>query len=63
MSEISSVIIVQKPLQSKSRGWFLYNSNTGLKWQRGCMVKVNIKSEILFIVSRLRRSVKLQPGR
>ena len=54
---------MQKPLQSKSRGWFLCNSNTGLKWQRGCMVKVNIKSEILFIVSRLRRSVKLQPGR
>ena len=43
MSEISSVIIVQKPFQSKLRGWFLCNSNTGRKWQRGCMVKRNSK--------------------
>ena len=25
-------------VQSKSIGWFLCNGNTGLKWQRGCMV-------------------------
>ena len=29
-------------MQSKSVGLLVCNSNTGLKWQGGCMVKVNI---------------------
>ena len=30
-------------LLCKSVGWFLCRGNTGLKWQSGCMVKVNVK--------------------
>ena len=40
---VSSVVIkYRNHLQSKLMGWFLCNGNTGLKWQRGRMVKVNI---------------------
>ena len=40
----------------------LCNNNTGLKWQCGCMVQVNINPYILFIVSSSKVNVKLQPG-
>ena len=44
--------------------WFLYNGNTGLKWQYDCMVKVvNINLHIVLIVSFSKRNVKLQRGR
>ena len=33
------------------------------KWQRGCMVNVNINLQILLIVSSAKRNVRLQPGR
>ena len=49
-------------LQSNSMGWFPCNGNTGLKWQRGCMVKVNISLSILFIFSSSKRNVRLQLG-
>ena len=40
--EIGSVTIVWKQFAERITGWFLCNGNTGLKWQCGCMVKVNI---------------------
>ena len=42
---------------------YLYNSNVGLKRQRGCMVKVNINLKILPNASSPKRNVQLQPGR
>ena len=63
MSEIASVIIVQKPFAEQINRCFLCNGNTVMKWQCGCMIKVNINLQILEIVSSLKRIVKLQPGR
>ena len=37
---------------------YLYNSNAGLKWQRGCMVKVNINLKILPNASSPKRNVQ-----
>ena len=50
-------------LLCKSIEWFLCNSNTGLKWQRECMVKVTMNLYIFLIVSSWKRNVKLQSGR
>ena len=58
MSEISSVIIVLKPFAVQINGCFLCYINTSLKWQRGCMVKVNINFYILLIDSSSIRNVK-----
>ena len=35
-------------------GWFLYNGNTGLKWEPGFMVKVNINLRyfLLFLAQK-----------
>ena len=45
--EIGIIIIVQKPFAEQINGWFRCNGNTGLKWQRGCMFKVNSNLQIL----------------
>ena len=50
-------------LLCKSMGWFIFNGNTSLKWQRECMIRVNTSLKILFIISNSKRSVKLQPAR
>ena len=42
VSKIGSAIIIQEPFAEQSNGLFLCNGNASLKWQRGCMVKVNI---------------------
>ena len=42
VSEISSVIIVWNPFPEQINGMVSMNGNTILKWQYGCMVKVNI---------------------
>ena len=39
---ISNVIIVEKPFAQRTMERVLCNGNTGLEWQCGCMVKVNI---------------------
>ena len=40
-------------LLCKSLGLGLFNGNAGLKWQHGCMLKVNFNLYILFIVSTI----------
>ena len=36
------------------------NGNNGLKWQRGCKIKVNVNHQIFLIVSSLKKNMKLQ---
>ena len=47
VSEIGSVIIIQKPFSEQINVWFPCNGSTGLKWQRRCMVKLIINFQIL----------------
>ena len=63
MFEIGGVINEQKTFSEQTNRWFLCNSNTELKWQDGCMVKVSISFQIYLVVSSLKRNVKLEPGR
>ena len=62
-SEVGSIIIVEKPFAEQINRQFRCTGNTGMKWKRGCMFKVNINLQILFIVSSSKRNEKQQPGR
>ena len=42
VSEISSDVVVKNPYTEQTMQYFLSNGNTGPKWQRGCMVNINI---------------------
>ena len=46
----------------KSMVWILFNNN-GLKWQRECMINVNVNFYIFLIVSSSKKNVKQQLGR
>ena len=43
--------------------WILFNDNNGLKWQRECIIKVNVNFYIFLIVSSSKKNVKQQLGR
>ena len=47
----------------KSMVWILFNDNNGLKWQRECMIKVNVNFYIFLIVSSSKKNVKQRLGR
>ena len=44
----------------KSMGWFLCNGNTGMNWQSGWMVKVNVNLQIFLIVSSSKKNIRIK---
>ena len=59
VSELAVLSLYKNYLQRKSLDGLKCNGNAGLKWQRGCMFKVNINLLILLIISSS-KNVKLK---
>ena len=62
VSEISSDVVVKNPYTEQTMQYFLSNGNTGPKWQRGCMVNININLCGTSYCFQLKRNGKSQRG-